>query len=114
MSRHGARCVLLDVTGVARIDAQVAHALGQTQRAASLLGARVRLVGVRPELAMRLVGLDIDLGELSSHQSLASALEDLASTEVPSLRTRRNAAAEATPRSSRNAISDTGRRGGSE
>ncbi|WP_437745818.1 substrate-binding domain-containing protein [Sorangium sp. So ce1504] len=114
VSRHGARCVLLDITGVPSIDAQVAHALGQTQRAASLLGARVRLVGVRPELAMRLVALDIQLGDLSSHQSLASALEDLVSTEVPSLRTRRNDAAEAPLRSSRNAISDMRRRGGSE
>lgn len=114
VSRHGARCVLLDITGVPSIDAQVAHALGQTQRAASLLGARVRLVGVRPELAMRLVALDIQLGDLSSHQSLASALEDLASTEVPSLRTRRNDVAEAPLRSSRNAISDMRRRGGSE
>ncbi|WP_437535224.1 substrate-binding domain-containing protein [Sorangium sp. So ce726] len=114
VSRHGARCVLLDITGVPSIDAQVAHALGQTQRAASLLGARVRLVGVRPELAMRLVALDIHLGDLSSHQSLASALEDLASTGVPSLRTRRNDAAEAPPRSSRSATSDTGRRGRSE
>jgi DNA-binding LacI/PurR family transcriptional regulator/anti-anti-sigma regulatory factor len=114
VSRHGARCVLLDITGVARVDAQVAHALGQTHRAASLLGARVRLVGVRPELAMRLVDLDIHLGDLSSHQSLASALEDLAKAGVPSLRARRNDAGEAPPRSSRNAISDTARRRGTE
>ncbi|WP_438019482.1 substrate-binding domain-containing protein [Sorangium sp. So ce315] len=78
VSRHGARCVLLDITGVPRVDAQVAHALQQTHGAAGLLGARVVLIGVRPEIAARLVALDIDLGDLAAHRSLSSALDELA------------------------------------
>ncbi|WP_437638754.1 substrate-binding domain-containing protein [Sorangium sp. So ce854] len=78
VSRHGARCVLLDITGVPRVDAQVAHALQQTHGAAGLLGARVVLIGVRPEIAARLVALDIDLGDLTAHRALSSALDELA------------------------------------
>ncbi|KYG05812.1 LacI family transcriptional regulator [Sorangium cellulosum] len=90
VNQHRARCVLLDVTGVPRLDAPAAHALEQIHRAAALLGARVILVGVRPEIAMSLVALDIDLGDLSTHQSLSSALEDLAPEGLGALRTRRN------------------------
>ncbi|WP_437876527.1 substrate-binding domain-containing protein [Sorangium sp. So ce513] len=75
VSRHGARRVLLDLTGVAFVDAQVAHLLGMTSRAAALLGARVYLVGVRPELATRLV--DVDLGGLATYASLSAALREL-------------------------------------
>ncbi|XXX80365.1 substrate-binding domain-containing protein [Sorangium sp. So ce134] len=106
VNRHRARCVLLDVTGVPGLDAPAAHALEQIHRAAALLGARVILVGVRPEIAMSLVALDIDLGDLSTHQSLSSALEDLASS---GLRTRRNGGPPA-----RGERPDPGRRRGSD
>ncbi|WP_437736512.1 substrate-binding domain-containing protein [Sorangium sp. So ce1335] len=86
VSRHGARCVLLDITGVPLVDAQVAHALQQTHRAAGLLGARVVLVGVRPEIAARLVALDVDLGDLATRKSLSSALDEVARGGLRSLR----------------------------
>ncbi|WP_373372295.1 substrate-binding domain-containing protein [Sorangium atrum] len=75
VDRHEARFVLLDITGVPAVDVQVAHALGQTSRAVALLGARVVLVGVRPELARSLV--DVELGDLSTYSSLAAALHEL-------------------------------------
>ncbi|MGK3995445.1 substrate-binding domain-containing protein [Sorangium sp. So ce1024] len=102
VSRHGARSVLLDITGVPLVDAQVAHALQQTHRAAGLLGARVVLVGVRPEIAARLVALDIDLGDLVAHQSLSSALDELARGGLGSLRAgRRDAGSLPEPRRGR-------------
>ncbi|WP_437733545.1 substrate-binding domain-containing protein [Sorangium sp. So ce1335] len=75
VGRHAARFVLLDITGVPAVDAQVAHALGQISRAVSLLGARVLLVGVRPEIARSLA--DVDLGDLSTYSSLAGVLHAL-------------------------------------
>ncbi|XXU86371.1 substrate-binding domain-containing protein [Sorangium sp. So ce1099] len=75
VGRHAARFVLLDITGVPAVDAEVAHALGQTSRAVALLGARVILVGVRPEIAMSLV--DVELGNLSTYSSLAGVLHEL-------------------------------------
>ncbi|KYF67608.1 LacI family transcriptional regulator, partial [Sorangium cellulosum] len=66
VSRHEALCVLLDLTGVPFLDAQVAHFLGMTRRAAALLGARVYLVGVRPDIAKSLVDADVDVGALAT------------------------------------------------
>ncbi|WP_437677738.1 substrate-binding domain-containing protein [Sorangium sp. So ce131] len=76
VSRHEALRVLIDITGVPFVDAQVAHLLGVTSRAAALLGARVYLVGVRPEIAKSLV--DVDLGNLTTFSSLSMALQKLA------------------------------------
>jgi anti-anti-sigma regulatory factor len=75
VGRHQARFVLLDITGVPAVDAQVAQALGQTSRAVALLGARVVLVGVRPEIARSL--MDVELGSLATYSSLAGALHEL-------------------------------------
>ncbi|WP_437691889.1 substrate-binding domain-containing protein [Sorangium sp. So ce176] len=97
VSRNRARCVLLDITGVLLVDAQVAHALQQTHRAAALLGARVVLIGVRPEIAARLVALDIDLEDLVTHRSLSSALAELAPAGLRSLRAGRGSAGSPPP-----------------
>ncbi len=78
VSREQASRVLLDITGVPVVDAQVAAALLQTARAVGLLGARVTLVGVRPEIAQHLVGLGADLQGIDTRASLASAFRDLA------------------------------------
>ncbi|AUX45344.1 LacI family transcriptional regulator [Sorangium cellulosum] len=91
VSLHAASVVLLDITGVPAVDAHVAHALGQVSRAAALLGARVALVGVRPELAMRLIGAD--LGNLSTYATLAAALARLAPAEASATRAKRGAMA---------------------
>ncbi|WP_437608967.1 substrate-binding domain-containing protein [Sorangium sp. So ce834] len=89
VSRHEALCVLLDLTGVPFVDAQVAHSLGMTSRAAAMLGARVYLVGVRPDIARSLV--DVDLGALATFSSLSAALRELAPARGRSLKARRGA-----------------------
>jgi DNA-binding LacI/PurR family transcriptional regulator/anti-anti-sigma regulatory factor len=72
-----AQTILLDVTGVPIVDTQVANSLIQTARAAMLLGARVILVGIRPEIAQSIVGLGIDLKHLMIHSTLANAIRML-------------------------------------
>lgn len=67
-------CVILDVTGVMKVDAEVAHALIRAARAVRLLGAEVILTGIRPEIAQTLVSLDIDLSQLVTLSSLRSGL----------------------------------------
>ena len=75
ISRERAERVLLDITGVPLVDTQVAAALLSTARAASLLGAHLTLVGIRPEIAQSIVGLGIDLRTITAHPTLAAALE---------------------------------------
>jgi DNA-binding LacI/PurR family transcriptional regulator/anti-anti-sigma regulatory factor len=77
VTSYQATDVLLDITGVPLVDTQVANSLLQTARAATLLGARVTLVGVRPEIAQSIVGLGLDLQHLASQPSLAAALQSL-------------------------------------
>jgi DNA-binding LacI/PurR family transcriptional regulator/anti-anti-sigma regulatory factor len=77
VTSYQATDVLLDITGVPLVDTQVANSLLQAARAATLLGAHVTLVGVRPEIAQSIVGLGIDLQHLASQPSLAAALQSL-------------------------------------
>lgn len=66
--------VLLDITGVPVVDTQVAAALLGMARAARLLGCRVIMVGIRPEIAQSLVGLGVSLDEITTHGTLADGL----------------------------------------
>jgi DNA-binding LacI/PurR family transcriptional regulator/anti-anti-sigma regulatory factor len=77
VSEQQAETVLLDITGVPIVDTQVANSLMHTTQAAMLLGARVIMVGIRPEIAQSLVGLGIDLHNLVSYSSLATAIHTL-------------------------------------
>jgi anti-anti-sigma factor len=77
VGRAQAERVLLDITGVPLVDSQVAAALVQMTRAVGLLGAKVTLVGVRPEIAQSIVGLGADLGMIETRPVLAAALPTL-------------------------------------
>ena len=69
--------MLLDITGVPLVDTQVAAALIEIAQMVGLLGAKVTLVGVRPEIAQSIVGLGVDLGRLQTRPTLAAALQGL-------------------------------------
>ncbi|AUX38737.1 anti-anti-sigma factor [Sorangium cellulosum] len=74
ISNQGAHTAILDVTGVRAIDAHVADALTRTARAAQLLGTRVMLTGVRPEVAQTLVTLGVDLSGITPLSTLQSGI----------------------------------------
>lgn len=69
-----ARIVILDITGVVAIDTHVAGVLLKTAQAAALLGARVILCGIAPEVARVIVGLGVDLSQLTPASDLRAAL----------------------------------------
>jgi rsbT co-antagonist protein RsbR len=75
IQRHGTRVLILDITGVPVVDAQIAGALVRAAEAARLLGARPVLVGVRPEVSQSLVALGADLRALTTTATLQQALE---------------------------------------
>jgi rsbT co-antagonist protein RsbR len=75
IAREQAEIVLLDITGVAVVDTNVANHLIQTARAAGLLGSQVVLVGISAEVAQTLVQLGLDLGQLVTLSNLQSGLE---------------------------------------
>ncbi|HEX6289045.1 MAG TPA: HAMP domain-containing protein, partial [Herpetosiphonaceae bacterium] len=75
IERHGARAVIIDVTGVPVADTQVAQMLMDATNAARLLGALPILVGIRPELARTIVGLGISLDGLVTHADLQHGIQ---------------------------------------
>lgn len=74
ISKTGASTVILDITGVPLVDTQVANALIHAAQAVKLLGARVILTGIRPEVAQTLVGLGIDLRTITTSGTLQSGI----------------------------------------
>jgi ribose transport system substrate-binding protein len=75
ISQHQAAVLIIDITGVAMVDTGVAHYLLQAARAAQLLGTRVILVGISPEIAQTVVQLGVDLSSLPTYSSLRAGLE---------------------------------------
>ena len=69
-----ARVAILDVTGVLRIDAEVAGHIHRAVSAARLLGAATILTGVGPASAQAMVDLSVDFSEISTESSLKAGL----------------------------------------
>ncbi|MCS6883230.1 MAG: PAS domain-containing protein [Oscillochloridaceae bacterium] len=74
VARHRADIALIDITGVHIVDTQVANTLIQAARAVHLLGARVVLTGIRPEVAQTLVQLGVDLGGILTRGTLQDGI----------------------------------------
>ncbi|WP_437721686.1 PAS domain-containing protein [Sorangium sp. So ce861] len=74
IERHRAETVLIDITGVPVLDADVAARLLQATRAAALLGATCVLVGASPDVARTLVAQGIDLGDLLTQRDLQAGI----------------------------------------
>jgi anti-anti-sigma regulatory factor len=74
VAAHKAELLILDMTGVRFVDAQVAQAILNAVQGARLLGANVVLAGVRAEVATTMVNLAVDLRNLAFYATLQEAL----------------------------------------
>ena len=74
VSASRASIVILDITGVAVVDTQVADAFIRASQAVSLLGAQVVLTGIRPEVAQTLVQLGVDLRSVITRGTLQDGI----------------------------------------
>jgi rsbT co-antagonist protein RsbR len=70
-----AKVVVIDITGVAAMDATVANHLVQTVEASRLLGANVIVTGLSPEIAQTLVTIGIDLSKMNTVGDLQGGIE---------------------------------------
>jgi len=66
--------VIIDITGVAIIDTQIANYLLLTARACRLLGSEVALVGIGSEIAQTIVQLGVDLSDLTTRANLRDGI----------------------------------------
>jgi rsbT co-antagonist protein RsbR len=74
VAHYQSELAILDITGVPVVDTQVAQALVSAARAVRLLGARVMLTGIQPQIAQTLVQLGVDLSGISTHGSLQAGI----------------------------------------
>lgn len=74
VAQHRAQVVILDITGVQVVDAQVAYALIQAAQAVKLLGAQIILTGIHPQMARTLVNLGVDLHGIITQSTLQSGI----------------------------------------
>jgi len=70
-----AKVIVIDITGVATVDSRVANHLMQTVEAARLMGAKVVISGISPEIALTIVTLGIDLGPVHTVGDLQNGIE---------------------------------------
>jgi len=66
---------ILDISGVPAVDSLVAQHLIKTVAATRLMGAECIISGIRPEIAQTVVHLGIDLSNIVTKATLASALK---------------------------------------
>jgi rsbT co-antagonist protein RsbR len=71
----GSSIAILDISGVPAVDSLVAQHLIKTVSATRLMGAECIISGIRPEIAQTIVHLGIDLSNIITKATLASALK---------------------------------------
>jgi rsbT co-antagonist protein RsbR len=74
VSANRATTAIIDITGVPVVDTQVAGAFLRAAQAVELLGARVVLTGIRPEVAQTLVGIGVNLGGIVTRATLQDGI----------------------------------------
>lgn len=76
IAKDHARAVVMDLTGVKRIDSQVSHHLIQMVRAVQLMGSDAIVTGIHPEIARALVSLNIDFNNITTRASMSDGLKE--------------------------------------
>jgi len=71
-----AKVVVIDITGVAAMDTNVANHLVQTVEASRLLGATVIVSGLSPEIAQTLVNIGVELSKMTTVGDLQGGIEE--------------------------------------
>ena len=69
----GSTVAIIDITGVPTVDTLVAQHLLKTVTAARLMGADCMISGIRPQIAQTIVHLGVELGNVATKATLASA-----------------------------------------
>lgn len=75
VARHGSRVVVLDISGVPTVDAEVGARLVRAATAIELIGAHPLLVGVGAQAAQAMATSGVDLGRLTTLADLESGLQ---------------------------------------
>lgn len=75
ISETGSPIAIIDISGVPAVDTLVAQHLLKTVSAARLMGADCLISGISPQIAQTVVHLGVDLSDVTTKSTLASALD---------------------------------------
>lgn len=73
--RHGSTGLVIDITGLWMIDSHLCSVLSQLSMAASLMGARSVICGMKPEIALTLETMGVEFGSIAAALDLEGALQ---------------------------------------
>ncbi|CEG21564.1 RsbT co-antagonist protein RsbRB [Planococcus massiliensis] len=76
-SRLKISTLILDLSGVVKVDAVVAEQIIRVTQSLKLIGVHSMLTGIRPEIAQTIISLGIDISELSLGGSLKQTFKKL-------------------------------------
>jgi rsbT co-antagonist protein RsbR len=71
-----AKMIVIDMTGVPAVDSKVANHLLQTVDASRLMGAKVIVTGLTPEIAQTIVTIGVDLSRIVTVNDLQGGIEE--------------------------------------
>ncbi len=74
--------VLVDLSGVSVLDSHLCSVLARLSLAARMMGAKTVLSGMRPEIAMTLEAMGIELRGIRTEATLEDALDSMGITRV--------------------------------
>ncbi|HEU4412001.1 MAG TPA: PAS domain S-box protein [Polyangiaceae bacterium] len=74
VTEHRAEVTIVDITGIPSVTTQTAAALIRCAQAVRMLGARVLLTGIRPDVAKTIVDLGVDLGGIVTLSTLKAGI----------------------------------------
>ena len=73
----GINGLIIDLSRIDIVDSFMARTIGEIVNSATLLGAEVVAIGLRPEVAITMVEMGVSLGQVHTHLNLDLALEFL-------------------------------------
>jgi rsbT antagonist protein RsbS len=75
--RDGSTGLVIDITGLWIVDSHLCSVLTKLSAAASLMGTRTIICGMKPEIALTLETMDVQLGSVATTRDLEGALSCL-------------------------------------
>lgn len=75
--REGSSGIVIDITGMWMVDSHLCSVLTQLSSASQLLGARTIISGLKPEIALTLETMGVELGSIETALDLEAAMKSL-------------------------------------
>ncbi|MBC8321377.1 MAG: STAS domain-containing protein [Bacteroidetes bacterium] len=82
IQKYGSHAVIIDISSLEIVDSFIGRMLSNTAEMASLMNATVVLVGISPAVAITLVELGLDLGDVRTALDLENAIELLSESDT--------------------------------